>query len=123
MMAKKESHATSKGSVDAAMTTEAVNITKRVLPEGDIKKLLKEAAQTSAYGVARTNAPGVKVNEAALVGAEKKAIELLKSKQTEAVNAVRSITKGDKRCQARSRMLRSLRHLLRKRRSRLRRMI
>ncbi|WP_339205612.1 hypothetical protein MHH56_32240 [Paenibacillus sp. FSL K6-3182] len=97
MMAKKESHATSKGSVDAAMTTEAVNITKRVLPEGDIKKLLKEAAQTSAYGVARTNAPGVKVNEAALVGAEKKAIELLKSKQTEAVNAVRSITKGDKK--------------------------
>jgi len=94
MMAKKESHATAKGSVDKVMLTEADKITKQVLPAEGTKKQLKEAAQTSAYGIARTNITGVKVSEAALNGAEKKAIELLKTKQTDAVNVVRSITKG-----------------------------
>lgn len=96
MMAKTEAKAMYKGSVDKAMVAEADVIVKTVLPEDSTKKLLKEAAETSAYHVARTDIKGEKVNEAALLGASKKAIELLKLRQTEAVEKVRLLTKGDK---------------------------
>lgn len=97
MIAKKEAYKMSKGSVDSVMEKEAITITDRVLPAADMKKKLKEAAQSSAYDVARNDGAAVKkIREAALNGARKKAIELLKTNQTIAVNEARKITKGDK---------------------------
>lgn len=97
MIAKKEAYKMAKGSVDSVMEKEAIVITDRVLPAAAMKKELQDAAQSSAYDVARNDANATKkIREAALSGARKKAIELLKANQTKAVNEARKITKGDK---------------------------
>jgi hypothetical protein len=97
MMAKVHAHTAAKGSVDTTMDTKAKDIVNTVLPMAATKEQLKKAAQTSAYDVARADQGAAKkIREAALSGARTKAIEILKTKQTEAVNEARKITKGDK---------------------------
>jgi len=97
MVAKTKAHSTSKVSVDKVMEQKADAIVKTLLPADATKKQLKTAAQTSAYGVARSDQSATeKIRAAALGGASAKAIAIYKAKQTEAVAAARKITKGDK---------------------------
>ncbi len=97
MIAKTNSYDLAKGSVDTVMEKEAEKVVNQVIPAADIKSKLKRAAKTSAYGVARQDdTASKKIRAAALSGANTKAIEVLKAKQTLAVNEARKITKGDK---------------------------
>jgi hypothetical protein len=97
MLAKVKSHSLAKGSVDKTMENKAVEIANTVLPPDAMKKELRMAAQSAGYDIARVNKGETKkIHAAALNGAKIKAIELLKLKQTVAVNEARKITKGDK---------------------------
>src|SRR5690606_12674082 len=82
-MAKLKANSMTEGSVNKAVETKAAEITRKILPDEEIKKQLKTAAQTSAYDIKRAK-PGeaLKISEAAKKGAEIKAIALLKVKQT-----------------------------------------
>lgn len=97
MLAKVQATSLSKGSVNTVVDKNAMDIAKQVLPEAATKGALKTSAQSSAFEVARAD-PGNadKIGAAAKKGAQIKAIELLKVKQTEAVAAARAITKGKK---------------------------
>lgn len=97
MLAKVQANTLSKGSVNKVVETKAGEIAAHVLPEAATKEAIKTHAQSSAYEIARGN-PGdaEKIAAAAKKGAQIKAIELLKTKQTEAVAAARAITKGKK---------------------------
>lgn len=97
MLAKVQANTLSKGSVNKVVETKAGEIAAQVLPEAATKEAIKTHAQTFAYEIARGN-PGEaeKIAAAAKKGAQIKAIELLKTKQTEAVAAARAITKGKK---------------------------
>ncbi|GBF72259.1 hypothetical protein PA598K_00497 [Paenibacillus sp. 598K] len=97
MLAKAESHSTSKSSVDKVMGTHADSILTQLLPQEPTTKQLKEAAQTSAYSVARSHADaGDKIAKASKTGAQAKAAELYKIIMPKAESEARKVTKGDK---------------------------
>ena len=97
MLAKSEAHSTSKGSVDKVMETHADGIINQLLPKPEKTKELKEAAQTSAYSVARSNKDAAdKIAKASLAGAQAKAADLYKIVMPKAELEARKVTKGDK---------------------------
>lgn len=97
MLAKKEAHSLSKGSVDAVMEKEAEKVVNTVLPAASAKQQLKLAAHNSAYQLAALQQnTDKKIRQAALKGAQIKAIELLKHSESLVVNEARKMIKGSK---------------------------